>query len=247
MSLAPCDSRVNSASRWNKAALACLEPAMRYLRELTLNYSCANRLAAAPQSFAPQSKANELRPLPPWPQTEIRSHSHKFGHRDRNSTQLPQTRCCNPGQRTAGPLPMSDLGRCPCNQKVQGRTYRDMLQGRCQPNPPLSNNIGRMVATHGRHAVKTMVCNASACAGPVRAPGSCWLRGEGTGRPSHSGERAPFRTRHMPVLPGGGHLRAMVCPTRGACVLWLRLYPEACRPNPLDNGNCSCPNRPTSC
>ena len=60
----------------------------------------------------------------------------------------------------------------------------------------------------------------SACAGLVRAPGSCWLRGEGTGRPSYSGKRAPFRTKHMPVFPGGWtSARSGVPDARSMCAL----------------------------
>lgn len=129
-------------------------PGTRHVAPPRLNNSfCANRPAVAPRAFAPKSKTNEMRPLPPCPQTEIRFRSHKFGHCARHSTQIPQTRCCNPEQRTAGPLPMSDLGRRPYNQEVQDRAHCDMLQGRCQPNPPPSNNMGRMLAMHGRHAV----------------------------------------------------------------------------------------------
>ena len=51
------------------------------------NSLCANRPTVAPRAFAPKSKTNELRPLPPWPLTEIRFRSHEFGHFNRHSTQ----------------------------------------------------------------------------------------------------------------------------------------------------------------
>ncbi len=145
-----------------------------------------DRPTATPRAFDPKSKANGLRALPPWtqngdpiPQPEVgtrRLKLHSIGLKRVAATQGNGLRAnC----------------RCPALATVlatevhQGRTTRNMLQGRCQPPP----TFRRMVSNPCRYAVRTTA-------------------------------RTPFRTRHMPVLPGGWtSARSGVPDARSMCAL----------------------------
>ena len=151
MSLAPCDSRVNSASRWYKAEFTCLRPAMRHRPAFGRRHQCGVQLAE--HVFCDCIFCDKPPGLGTPPLIRIE------------------------GQWTAFPAAMDlkrvaatrDNGlrancRCPALATVlatevhQGRTPRDMLQGRCQPHPPPSHTIRRMVSNPCRYAVGTTGC-----------------------------------------------------------------------------------------
>ena len=165
-------------------------------------------------------------------------------HGPKTGTQSP-SRKLGQGQRNPMPYPSNALLQPRSPEGNPGRAHRDMVQGRYQPNPPPSHNIGRMVSTPCRRAVRTTRCWGMERSTPptVTAAGKRRLVVAGSCTkqllaPPHPVFRHIPENVHNATLdtcrrsPGTGHLREAVCPTRGACAPWLRLYPGACRQMP---------------
>ncbi len=187
---------------------------------LRLHFFATNRPTAAPRAFDPKSKARGAYPAAMDPKRGPDPTAGSLDTAIETPRHRPQTRCCNPGQRAAGQLPVSGLGHRPGNRGAP-RSHDPQHAARPMPAPPAT------ISHYQKDGLKSLQ-----------------VRGENDRTHALPNETHAGASRRLDICARRRARRAQhVRPGLG----FTREPAINCYPNPLNLGSCSCPNHPTSC